>query len=164
MEGYVCRLQQKLGVTFESGRNPEVKSVRLTLDPVPMEHRPLVWYGVRSSATPHSPVALTKREMMGRSFRWWMCVAVSACGTLASNTDPRPDGSLFSRRGHRQSSPGGHPRRTSRTGCAHTRRGRSCRSCSCTASVSGCIPMWTFSGTSSRRPARTLALSSSRSW
>lgn len=46
VEGYVCRLQQKLGVTLESGWNPKVESLRLTLDPVQMEHRPLVYYVV----------------------------------------------------------------------------------------------------------------------
>jgi hypothetical protein len=40
---YTNELEQKLDRSFDPGRG-KAKSLRTTLDPVPMQHRPLVWY------------------------------------------------------------------------------------------------------------------------
>jgi len=46
IDGYVASIEGQLGKKFEHGYNGNVKSMRLTLDPVVMAHRPLIWYGV----------------------------------------------------------------------------------------------------------------------
>jgi hypothetical protein len=46
IDSYVTSIEKLLGRKLEPGRNGDVKSMRLTLDPVVMLHRPLVWYGV----------------------------------------------------------------------------------------------------------------------
>ncbi|EPQ57705.1 hypothetical protein GLOTRDRAFT_71571 [Gloeophyllum trabeum ATCC 11539] len=44
LEQYVQQLEKAIGQRFDPGRNPSVMSMRTTLDPVMMVHRPLVWY------------------------------------------------------------------------------------------------------------------------
>jgi hypothetical protein len=44
--GYVAAIEAALGHQLEEGRNGDVRSMRPTLDPVVMLHRPLIWYGV----------------------------------------------------------------------------------------------------------------------
>lgn len=51
MDGYIDQMERAFGRHFEEGRGSAV-SLRLTIDPVPMQHRPLLWYGVRQ--TTHS--------------------------------------------------------------------------------------------------------------
>jgi hypothetical protein len=50
VEEYVRQLERIVGRTFEEGRGEGVRSMRVTLDPVMMLHRPLVWYMVRRLA------------------------------------------------------------------------------------------------------------------
>ena len=45
LDGYIDKLEQKFGRPFENGRG-SARSLRGTMDPVPMQHRPLLWYGV----------------------------------------------------------------------------------------------------------------------
>lgn len=40
------------GVRFKEGYNPDVQTMRLTMDPIPSEHRPLVYYLVTALAFP----------------------------------------------------------------------------------------------------------------
>ncbi|KZV88806.1 hypothetical protein EXIGLDRAFT_741085 [Exidia glandulosa HHB12029] len=44
LESYVQRIEGLVGHDFEPGYNPNVKSIRLTLDDVETLHRPLLWY------------------------------------------------------------------------------------------------------------------------
>jgi len=44
LEEYTNGMEQLLDRRLEPGRNPNVKPIKLTLDPVPMLHRPLTWY------------------------------------------------------------------------------------------------------------------------
>ncbi|CAE6430237.1 unnamed protein product [Rhizoctonia solani] len=44
IEEYLKALEQALGETFPPGYNPELKSIRTTLDDVIIYHRPVVWY------------------------------------------------------------------------------------------------------------------------
>lgn len=46
IEGYLRRLEAYMGSKFEDGWNAAAKCMRLTLDPVVMLHRPLIWYAV----------------------------------------------------------------------------------------------------------------------
>lgn len=45
LDDYVDQLERRFGWRFESGKG-SAKSLRGTFDPVPMQHRPLLWYGV----------------------------------------------------------------------------------------------------------------------
>ena len=44
VEGYLIAIERRLGHTFPDGFNPAIKSMRLTLDPVVVAHRPLIYY------------------------------------------------------------------------------------------------------------------------
>ncbi|KAJ3885072.1 hypothetical protein GG344DRAFT_59771 [Lentinula edodes] len=44
MEEYVAKVEELLGMKLEQGRVHATSALRLTLDPVRMVHRPLVWY------------------------------------------------------------------------------------------------------------------------
>lgn len=46
LDEYVVRMEALLGRKLEDGRGANVKSLRLTLDPVVIVHRPLIWYSV----------------------------------------------------------------------------------------------------------------------
>ena len=45
LDAYIDQLERDFGRRFERGMVP-AKSLRGTLDPVPVQHRPLLWYGV----------------------------------------------------------------------------------------------------------------------
>ena len=55
-EYYLVAMEQHLEVNFEDGHNEAAKSMRLTLDPVLMAHRPLLWYGVSDHRWPDTSV------------------------------------------------------------------------------------------------------------
>jgi len=44
IKGYMCTIEQHLGYSLPGGFNPMVKSMRLTLDDVIVDHRPLLYY------------------------------------------------------------------------------------------------------------------------
>ncbi|THU86288.1 hypothetical protein K435DRAFT_369326 [Dendrothele bispora CBS 962.96] len=44
IEDYIEKIETLLGTKFEEGRDSTMSSIRLTLDPVKMVHRPLLWY------------------------------------------------------------------------------------------------------------------------
>ncbi|KAI5802796.1 Alpha/Beta hydrolase protein [Pyronema domesticum] len=44
LEGYVDATEKAMGLELKPGYNPEVKALRLTVDPVRMTHRSLAWY------------------------------------------------------------------------------------------------------------------------
>ncbi|CAE7100927.1 unnamed protein product [Rhizoctonia solani] len=44
VEEYLAALENTLGETFPPGYNPELKSIRTTMDDVVIYHRPMVWY------------------------------------------------------------------------------------------------------------------------
>ncbi|CAE6340521.1 unnamed protein product [Rhizoctonia solani] len=44
IEEYLAALERALGETFPPGYNPELKSIRTTLDDIVIYHRPVVWY------------------------------------------------------------------------------------------------------------------------
>jgi len=44
LEQYLSIMSNYLGYSFDLGSSPDVQIMRLTLDPVVMVHRPLVWY------------------------------------------------------------------------------------------------------------------------
>ncbi|KAH9832839.1 uncharacterized protein C8Q71DRAFT_775203 [Rhodofomes roseus] len=46
IEGYLAKLEDYTGSPFEDGWSETAKCMRLTLDPVVMLHRPLVWYAI----------------------------------------------------------------------------------------------------------------------
>lgn len=46
LEAYVKMIEVMLGENLNEGRGEGIKTMRLTLDPVKVVHRPLVWYSV----------------------------------------------------------------------------------------------------------------------
>ena len=54
IEGYLKRLEAYMGRNFEDGWSATAKCMRLTLDPVVMLHRPLLWYTVSNVNTTSS--------------------------------------------------------------------------------------------------------------
>lgn len=54
IEGYLKRLEAYMGRKFEDGWSATAKCMRLTLDPVIMLHRPLLWYTVSNVNTTSS--------------------------------------------------------------------------------------------------------------
>lgn len=46
IDDYISRFESIVGHKFAEGRNPEIKSMRVTLDPVIMIYRPFIWYMV----------------------------------------------------------------------------------------------------------------------
>lgn len=51
INGYIEEIEKILGTRLQSGTDSGVQSMRITLDPVTMLHRPLVWYSVCYSIT-----------------------------------------------------------------------------------------------------------------
>ena len=49
IDGYIEEIEKNLGTRLELGTGTGVRSLRITLDPVTMLHRPLIWYSVRYS-------------------------------------------------------------------------------------------------------------------
>lgn len=48
VEEYVVMYEGVLGRKIPPGRNPDLKSIRLTMDDVVIYHRPVLWYMVRT--------------------------------------------------------------------------------------------------------------------
>lgn len=46
IDGYIEEIEKILGTRLEPGTDSGIRSMRITLDPVTMLHRPLVWYSV----------------------------------------------------------------------------------------------------------------------
>lgn len=46
IEGYLRKMEQLLGRKLAEGREHAVRCIKVTLDPVDMVHRPLLWYTV----------------------------------------------------------------------------------------------------------------------
>jgi len=44
VEEYLAEMEQRDGTKLIPGHNPEIKPIRVTLDPVRTTHRPLIWY------------------------------------------------------------------------------------------------------------------------
>ncbi|KAI0293580.1 hypothetical protein BC826DRAFT_1105012 [Russula brevipes] len=44
LDSYITVMGSYVGYPLEHGSNPEMQCLRLTMDPVPMVHRPFVWY------------------------------------------------------------------------------------------------------------------------
>lgn len=89
---YVSRMEGLIGHTFEPGRNDGVTSMRLTLDPVPSLHRPLLWYSVRRDLCG----GCSKLTSSVRLWVWWTPILLVACIVMASGTSLWKTGSLFS--------------------------------------------------------------------
>ena len=47
LNSYISVFATIVGYPLDTGSNGELKTMRLTLDPVVMIHRPLIWYMVR---------------------------------------------------------------------------------------------------------------------
>jgi hypothetical protein len=44
LDSYITVMGSYVGYPLKHGNNPEMQCLRLTMDPVPMTHRPFVWY------------------------------------------------------------------------------------------------------------------------
>ncbi|KZT23877.1 hypothetical protein NEOLEDRAFT_1148969 [Neolentinus lepideus HHB14362 ss-1] len=58
LERCILQLEQAVGKKFDPGRNPNVTSMRTTLDPVVMVHRPVVWYTIVGLVDAYSTLRL----------------------------------------------------------------------------------------------------------
>jgi hypothetical protein len=47
LDRYITVMAEHVGYSFGPDGKSEIQALRLTLDPVPMVHRPFVWYMVR---------------------------------------------------------------------------------------------------------------------
>src|SRR5712671_5077391 len=47
LDHYITVMGEYVGYPLRPGTNPELQCLRLTMDPVPMLHRPFIWYMVR---------------------------------------------------------------------------------------------------------------------
>jgi hypothetical protein len=47
LDHYITAMGEYVGYPLRPGSNPEMQCLRLTMDPVPMVHRPFIWYMVR---------------------------------------------------------------------------------------------------------------------
>ena len=47
LEYYINVMGEYVGYPLIAGTTPEIQCLRLTMDPVPMVHRPFIWYMVR---------------------------------------------------------------------------------------------------------------------
>jgi len=47
LEYYTTVMGEYVGYPLMAGSTPEIQCLRLTMDPVPMVHRPFIWYMVR---------------------------------------------------------------------------------------------------------------------
>ena len=50
VDEYLEELERNDGTKLIPGRDPKIKSIRVTLDPVRTAHRPLIWYLVSTSS------------------------------------------------------------------------------------------------------------------
>lgn len=58
IEEYLAEMEQRGGIELIPGRNPKIRPVRVTLDPVRTAHRPLVWYLLVGSIDTYAFLAL----------------------------------------------------------------------------------------------------------
>lgn len=84
LEGYLTRLEEYMGRKLERGWNSGAKCMKLTLDPVVMVHRPLVWYTVCYITGRTSGFKLTTSS--NRLWRQWTPSLASICWCKALRT------------------------------------------------------------------------------
>ena len=56
VEEYLAEMEQRDGIQLMPGRTPDIKPIRVTLDPVRTTHRPLIWYLVCVCFTTNSAI------------------------------------------------------------------------------------------------------------
>ncbi|KAI0316339.1 hypothetical protein OF83DRAFT_1127462 [Amylostereum chailletii] len=86
IESYLAVLVEFIGYPLEPGRNPNVKALMLTLDPVVMRHRPLGWYAIVAIVDTITSASLLVSGFRHYNTRKWF-----------SSFPPRPLLSLLSR-------------------------------------------------------------------
>lgn len=81
-----------LEADIPEGYNPEMQAMRLTMDPIPSEHRPLVSYVVTAlllpAITEHHLVNLGFRQYRSGTLRYWHRPGSAGSSTGAGNTAP----------------------------------------------------------------------------
>ncbi|KAF8811418.1 hypothetical protein BYT27DRAFT_7336185 [Phlegmacium glaucopus] len=88
IDGYIEEVEQLLGRKLESGGDSCLRSMRITLDPVGMLHRPLVWYSIVAIVDTYTSLYLTFLGFKHYSPRKW---------NWRYSFPPRPILSLLSR-------------------------------------------------------------------
>ena len=63
---YLAVVENVIGRTLPDGYNKDTPSMRLTLDPVPMIHRPLLWYMVGWPCNMHTSCIVTSKTFSDR--------------------------------------------------------------------------------------------------
>ena len=83
LDVFIEQLESRLGRELEDGRG-KASSLKVTLDKVPMQHRPLIWYAV-SEKTQQSSREKSHSTDYSRSLTWSSGTLSPAFGTVASN-------------------------------------------------------------------------------
>lgn len=88
IDGYIKEIEKLVGRPLEEGTDSGVRSMRITLDPVTMLHRPLIWYSIVAIVDTYTSLYLTFLGFKHYSPRKW---------NWRYSFPPRPILSLLSR-------------------------------------------------------------------
>ena len=136
LEYYTTVMGEYVGYPLVAGSSPEIQCLRLTMDPVPMVHRPFIWYMVRLPLCIQNPTLLNS---CGSSSALSIPSHPSHSTSKASHTTIPANGFTSFPHAHSLHCSRVRPRTerpTYPTGTDHTARARSFRSYSSTASGS----------------------------
>ncbi|KAH9900781.1 Alpha/Beta hydrolase protein [Cubamyces lactineus] len=91
LQGYLRKMESLFGHEMEDGWDQTVRCMKITLDPVDMIHRPLLWYFIVTIVD-----TITAIQLMHRGFRHYtssQCIAYFPPRTFTafSNASPHPD-------------------------------------------------------------------------
>ncbi|KAI0351556.1 alpha/beta-hydrolase [Trametes cingulata] len=91
LQGYVDKMESLLGRKIEEGWDHTVRCMKVTLDPVDMVHRPLLWYFIVAAVD-----TITALQMKNKGFHHFTSSHCASCFpprtfTAFSNKAPHPD-------------------------------------------------------------------------
>lgn len=92
LNSYISVFATIVGYPLDTGSNGELKTMRLTLDPVVMIHRPLIWYMIVALVDTITSVSLYCRGFNHFNTQTWLHVfPPRPLLSLISNTSTKPD-------------------------------------------------------------------------
>ncbi|KAH9955230.1 hypothetical protein BC827DRAFT_882947 [Russula dissimulans] len=71
LDHYITAMGEYVGYPLRPGSNPEMQCLRLTMDPVPMVHRPFIWYMLVCLVDTLTSIALFSRGFTHHNTRKW---------------------------------------------------------------------------------------------
>ncbi|TFK46586.1 hypothetical protein OE88DRAFT_1637890 [Heliocybe sulcata] len=97
LEMCIVQLEKAIGKKFDPGRNPSITSMRTTLDPVLMVHRPFVWYTIVGLIDAYSFLRLTSLGFRHYATQKWFGAFPLRPLTVFSSKSIHPALSFFYR-------------------------------------------------------------------